>query len=342
LNKKPIQSLIATATVMVVALLVTACSTTNQAVSTAKPADKIRVQLSWLHTIEFAGFYMAQDKGYYKDQNLDVELRSGGYDDQGNYIDPLEQVVSGKADFSILDGTTLLSARADGKPVVAIAAIYLRHPLALISLADKNITKPADLVGPKLQISGVSTVIFQALLRSENLDASKINVVERTDFTSAPLLDGSADVIDGWVTNEAVDLTESGQKINMILVSDYGIDVYPDVIVTTEDRIKNDPDLVQRFVSATLHGTESAIDDPESSAKLSVSYDSSLDLKKETTAMQQSLPLLLPAGSKVGMMDPKVWEFTQQVLLDEGILKESVDLNAAYTLNFLNAYYQSK
>src|SRR5262249_53498964 len=150
-----------------------------------------------------------------------------------------------KADFGILDGTTLLSARADGKPVVAIAAIYLRHPLALISLADKNITKPADLVGPKLQISGVSTVIFQALLRSEKLDPAKMNILERTDFTSTPLLDGSADVIDGWVTNEAVDLTQSGHKINMVLVSDYGIDVYPDIIFTTEDRINKNPDLVQ-------------------------------------------------------------------------------------------------
>ncbi len=329
----------ASAAIMIITLLTVSCSPNSQTVSTAAPSDKVSIQLSWLHTIEFAGFYMAQDKGYNKEQNLEVELRSGGYDDQGNYIDPLNEVVSGKADFGIMDGTTLLSARAEGKPVVAVAAIYLRHPLALISLADKNITKPADLVGPKLQISGVSKVIFQALLRSEKLDPTTLNISERTDFTSAPLLDGSADVIDGWITNEAVELTENGQKINMILVSDYGIDVYPDVIFTTEDRIKQNPALVQRVVNAVLQGTQAAIDDPEGSAKLAVSYDSSLDVKKETTAMQQSLPLLSPAGSKIGMMASNVWEYTLQVLLDEGLLKESLDVSGAYTLDFLNAYY---
>jgi ABC-type nitrate/sulfonate/bicarbonate transport system substrate-binding protein len=286
---------------------------------------------------------MAEDKGYYAGENLDVDLLAGGFGAEGQFIDPLQKVVSGEAEFGIVESTLLLPAREAGMPVVAIANIYQRHPLALTSLAEKNIVRPQDLVGKTVQLSQNSTVLFQALLSAEGIDPASINVVERTDFTINPLINGEADVIDGWVINEIVPLTQGGYEFNMILPSDYGIDLSPAVIFTTEDMIANHPDLVKRFLRATLQGIQSAADDPARAAALSVEYKTAdnvpVEASEEAIAMQQSLPLLLPAGTRPGLMQPELWDFTDQVLVDQGILERPLDIEAAFTTKFLDEIY---
>lgn len=308
-----------------------------------QPPTPVRVQLSWLHTIEFAGLYAAEAEGYYADENLNVELRSGGFDDDGNSIDSINKVVSGEADFGLTDGGLLLTARADGVPIVAIASVYQRSPIALVSLAESNINSPEDLVGATVHVDPyTSGIIYEALLAAQKIDASEVNTIPRTDFTTAPLFNGEADVIDGWVTNELVSLLLDNHDINAILPSDYGIDIYPDVIFTTEDMITNNPELVERFLRATIRGTQSAIENPEDAAALAVTYDETLNLEHEKAAMYQSLPLLNPAGGRPGMMTAETWQKAHNFLRDQGILKGAVDVDAAYTLNFIEKIYSDE
>jgi ABC-type nitrate/sulfonate/bicarbonate transport system substrate-binding protein len=333
------------AALMFTALILLAACGSATPVPTVSTADNVRVQFSWLHSVTWASFYMAEDKGYYGAENLDVTLAIGGFDADGNFIDPLQQVASGAAQFGIVDTTLLLPARAQGMPVVAIATIFQRHPLALTSLAESNIVSPQDLIGKTVQLSGNSTVVFQALLHEEGIDPADVNVVERTDFTINPLLNHEADVIDAWVNNEIVTLSEGDYAFNMILPADYGIEVYPNVIFTTEDMIANQPEVVTRFLRATLHGTQDTIDDAQSAAQLAVGYMTGeggmeVDTNVQTISMEQSLPLLMPTGSRVGNMEPEVWEFTHQVLLDQGILIEPLDdIHDAYTTSFLETIY---
>ncbi len=178
-------------------------------------------------------------------------------------------------------------------------------------------------------------MIFQAFLLSEGLDPTQITIVPRADFTTAPLLSGEADGIDGWVTNELVELTLGGHKVNTLLFSDYGIDLYPNVIFTTEETIAQQPDLVEHVVHALLSGLQSAIDNPETATQTTITYNPDLDAEKELIGMQQSLPLILPAGSHPGTMQPEVWTSMHQTLLDLGLLKTPLDLEASYTLQFL-------
>lgn len=308
-----------------------------------QPLAQVRVQLSWLHTIEFAGFYAAEAEGYYADENLKVELYSGGFDDEDNSIDSIGKVISGEADFGLTDGGLLLTARADGVPIVAIASVYQRSPIALVSLAKSNINSPEDLVGATVQVDPyTSGIIYEALLAAQDIDPSQVNTVPRTDFTVAPLLSGEADVIDGWVTNELVSLRLDNHKINAILPSDYGIDIYPDVIFTTEDMITNNPDLVERFLRATIRGMQSAVENPEKAAALAVEYDETLSLEHEKAAMFQSLPLLNPSGGRPGMMTPETWQKAHNFLRDQGILESSLDVEATYTLSFIEKIYSDE
>jgi NitT/TauT family transport system substrate-binding protein len=318
-------------------LALMSCSTAAPT-AIAAPTAKTSIQFSWVHTVEFAGFYEAVDRGLYANQNIDLRLDSGGIDDQGEFIDPVQRVVEGKADFGIIGADSILAAREKGLPLVGIAAIYQRNPIVLISLAKSNIARPQDLVGKRVEIAPSDELIYQALLASQKIARSDVTEVP-IDVSLEPLLKGEIDVRSGFVTNEPVTLRQMGQEVNLILPSDYGISLYSNVIFTTEETISQRPELVEKFLRATLQGYDQAINAPEEAAKATIARDASLDLENQAASMKASLPLLKPAQSQVGMMDPKVWETTYRILLDQGILTKPLDVKAAYTSSFLEKIY---
>ncbi|MEO7913337.1 MAG: ABC transporter substrate-binding protein [Roseiflexaceae bacterium] len=324
---------------LAVALLLASCGTNIATPVASLPPANVKVQLSWIPTIEYAGFYIAEDKGYYAEQALTVNLLAGGEDAQGNYINSIDTVLHGQADFGVASGSNLLQARANKAPLVAVASIYQRHPLGFTSLAAKHIMQPRDLIGKTIQIAPDSVLLLQAMLTAQGIDPALVKTEERTDFTIAPLLSGKADVIDTFVTNELVTLKFQHQAVNNLLPFEYGIQEYPNVIFTTEKMIADHPDVVERFLRATLHGLQSAITDPQPVGALSIKHNSSLDLKSETEAMFQSVPLLNPSGSQPGMMTVAIWDATHQMLLDQNVLKQPLDVKAAYTLLFLDKIY---
>lgn len=308
---------------------------------TAAPLTETSIQFSWLANNEFAGLYMAQSEGYYTAENLKVEFMPGGFDDQGNYINPIEQVATGNADFGIADGADLLDARAQGQPIVAIASIFQRHPEAYVSLAEKNIVRPEDLIGKKVLVAAKARILLNALLAAQNIDPSQVDIIDRTDFSFQPLLTGDVDVIDAFITDAVVRLKAEGHAVNSILLIDYGIESYPNAIFTTEDMVKNKPDVVERFLRATLKGIQSAVDNSEEAAKQVLVYNQDLTLESQIQGLQAALPLFKPAGTNPGMMTAQTWEFTANMLLEQGILQQIPELSQVYTLEFLNKIYGS-
>jgi NitT/TauT family transport system substrate-binding protein len=304
------------------------------------------IQLSWLHSIEFAGFYAASQHGDYARAGLDVRVENGGFDVSGAYIDPVERVISGKSAFGVAGADVILKARAAGKPLVAIAAIYQRSPVVLISLPETNISSPQDLIGHHVLTEPETTVAltYAALLASQKIDRATIKETARTDFTVNPLFTGAADVLPGFITNEAVQVQLRGQQPNLILASDYGIDIYSNVIFTSEEIIKTQPALVEAFVRGTTRGMQYAIDHPKEVAQYvvdtyGVGMDPAMKASQEL-GMLASLPLLNPARSRPGMMTPTAWETAYQMMREQGLLNQPLDVSAAYTLTFLEAAYR--
>ena len=309
-------------------------------ISTVNAQDgEVTVQFNWVHDSAFVGFYIAEDEGYYADQGLDVEVKLV-FDDEGNFIDSVEEVAAGRAQFGIADAGTLMQARASGVPIIGIAANFQRNPLAFISLAENDILTPDDLIGKTVEISEYNLYMFEALLSIYDIDPSEVNIVERTDYSTDPLTSGASDVQDAWVTNEIAVLSVQGVDINAIYPFEYGIDMYPDVIFTSEDMIANSPEIVAGFLEATLAGIQSAVDDVDSSVAYVLERDDTLLAEAVSESLVRAVPLFAPSGSQPGMMLPEVWEIGHEILLDAGILEGAIDISDAYTLEFLNAIYE--
>jgi NitT/TauT family transport system substrate-binding protein len=244
-------------------LTLAGCGTSAQS-STPAAKRQIHVQLAWVHSIEYSGFYTAQDQGYFNAANLAVSL------DVLGQTSPIDQVVTGKAQFGITSADNVLLARAAGKPVVAIATIYQRSPVAFVSLTKSSITKPQDFINKTVivDLKGTTGIIYRALLASQSINEARVKTQPRADYTNDALLNGQADVIDAFINNQPVQLKQQGYDINVVLPSDYGIDLYANVIFATEEMIKTQPDVVEAFVRATTLGMQRAIQDPEAATRL--------------------------------------------------------------------------
>ena len=198
------------------------------------------------------------------------------------------------------------------------------------------------MVGKTVSVpTGADAWTFNALLTSQDIDPRAVNTIPRTAFGIDPLTGGKVDAMFAWLVNEGVTLREEGgYEANLIVLSDYGIDTYVNVLFTTEKMIAEQPELVEDFLHAFILGLQDLINNPNKMVELVLFYDDTLDLAGERRRLQASLPLINPANSRLGQMTPEIWQATQQVLLNQGILDEPIDLEAAYTTTFLDKIYK--
>jgi NitT/TauT family transport system substrate-binding protein len=314
-----------------------ACGVNTPAASTAAPKTPVSIQLAWTHEYSSASFYAAEKNGHFAAQNLDVRLDQGGFDSKG-YIEPIAQVVNGTVDFGVTGAASIIQARAEGKPVVAITTILQRSPLAILSLTKSDIRRPQDLVGRRVAVAdGGAAQLFHLLLSSQHIDPTTVKIVPRVSYGIDPLVNGEVDAMVAWVINEGVQLNEAGINPNVMMLSDYGVDSYEMVLFTTEKMIAEHPDTVKGIVQAMVQGTRDVVDNPNQAANLVLSYNGKLDLDGQRRRIQATLPLLNPPGAQLGMMQPAIWKLTYEMMLDQKVLTQPIDLDRTATSQFLDA-----
>ncbi len=301
-----------------------------------KEPDKITVQLSWYHTVEFAGFYAAVQQGYYQAENISVTLRAGAFD-----ILPWEEVVAGRADFGIAGGDSLAIARSEGKPLQAVAVIFRRNPVVFIALTESGIRTPKDMVGKRIgvisqNLDNTNDIQLMAMLQKMGVQREDVTLVPIEDYSLASLTSGQMDVYSGFSTNEAVDAQIRNLPVNLIFPEDYGVVIYGNVLFATERLLQENPDLAVRFLRATFKGYRYAIEHPDEVAALAVKYDPTLDLSFQQRSMRAEIPLIDTGDAPLGTMDPAVWQSTQEILLQQGFLSAPVDQAALFSNEFIN------
>ncbi len=294
-------------------------------------AINISIRLKWLNQSQFAGIYVAQDKGLYANQGLNVSIDPGGPN-----ISSIAMVVSGADSFGITSGNQILLARDKGVPVVAVAVIYQKSPIAIYSKKSLNILKPIDLVGKKIGVVAADDdeIIYRALLSKQGIDNNRINAVPKT-FDLTQFITGNIDAEVGYEVNEPLLLADQGIDVNIIKPRDYGINFYGDTIFTTEDMVKNHPDIVKKFVTATLEGWNMAFIDKEGAINSTLARNNTLNRKHELDSLNLSQSLIF-TDQKIGLSDTKIWQGMQEILSSQDLLKGSITLDQAFTNQFVN------
>jgi len=299
-----------------------------------KNLEDVTVKLKWLHQSQFAGNYVAKEKGFYEKEGLNVSLQAFDFEDP-----TIESVVNGNSDFGITSANQLFLAKANGDPIKAIAVIYKISPDCAYSLAENNIMSPFDFVGKTIGIEpGVSgEVAYKIMMNRLGIDRSNITEVY-IGYDATELLNGSTDVSFGYITNEPNQAIEAGKEVNIILFAEYGVGTYADVIFAREDTLADRPELVTKFLKATIEGWRYAIENEEEAIRMILKYSSNSP-SHEKYMLKQSIPLINTGNDRIGVMKASEWENVQTIIIEEGLLEQKMDIESVYTNKFIEMVY---
>jgi NitT/TauT family transport system substrate-binding protein len=303
--------------------------------ATAQTLVKIRLPVGYIPNIQFAPLYVALDKGYYRQEGLDVTI------DYSMEIDSLALVGANQIQFAVVSGEQVPLARAQGLPVVYVMAWYQDYPVGITAKTETAIKTPQDLRGKKIGIpmlSGASYIGLRALLSAGGLTEKDITL-DTIGFNQVEALAaGREDAAVIYVANEPLALENQGYPENVLRVSDY-INLVSNGLITNETTLSQNPDLVRRMVSATLKGIQDTMADPAGAYTISTKYVENLaqaDQKLQKQILAATIDLWKPAaGGKLGASDPQAWENMQKMLLQIGLITQPLDLTKAYTNQFI-------
>lgn len=289
----------------------------------------IRLPMGFIPDPQYAPFYVASEKGYYAEEQLSIEF------DYSDETDGVSLVGAGELPFAIVSGEQVVLGRAQDLPLVYILEWFQRFPIAVVSKAPAGIQAPADLAGHTVGLPGffgASFVGYTGLLAAAGLPDNAVDA-EEIGFTQVEtLLADRVDAVVGYANNEPVQLRARGEEINVIHVADY-IDLVANGIVTNETTIAENPELVERFVRATLRGLADTLADPDGAYEISKQYVEGLD-DSRMNVLEASLPLW--EAETLGYTEPESWEQTHAILLEMGLLDEPLpDLDILYTNRFV-------
>jgi len=317
--------------VIMLAAMLASCGPQQEA---NKPPDQITVRLKWLHQAQFAGLYAAVEKGFYEQENLEVILVPYSYEEQ-----PIDMVIEGKSEFGIIGGNLIIQARADGLPVTTIGVIYQKNPLCCYSLKESGIIKPQDFIGKTIGLKpGENTQSYYVMIKKAGLDRNQMNEVQ-IGYGVDELISGITDVSTGFSVNEPHRVIEAGHDVDVMLFADYGVDVYADTLFTSEEIINSAPELVERFLRATIRGWRYAIENEEEIVDITLEYVTDSTRSHEEYMLEQSIPLIHTGTSPIGWMEKEKWQYGQDILLQTGSMEKEIDIDEAFTMQFLNKIY---
>jgi NitT/TauT family transport system substrate-binding protein len=327
--------------VMLVAILavtlLAGCYPDSQAPASSKASGepaKVTLAMGYIPSVQFAPFYVAQEKGYFKDAGLDVSFRYGFESDL------LKLVGTNELPFMIGSGEEVILGRSQGLPVRYVMRWYRKFPVVLFAKAAKGIKSPADLVGKKVGLPGLfgaSYVGWQALVSASGLDPAKVNLQSIGFTQGAAISQDQVDAALDYVVNGPVQLRLAGEDVTVLPVSDY-IDLPSNGIITNEKIIKEQPQLVRALVSAALRGLDDTLKDPDEAFAISlraVPEAGGANAKVSRAIFDESLKLWQTDADAVGRSDPEAWAKAAAFMKKSGLIQTDVAAADLFTNEFV-------
>ncbi len=315
---------------LVLAMGLTACSA--QPAATAGNLVHIKLPVGYIPNVQFAPLYVAIDKGYFKEAGIEIEF------DYSLETDAVSLVGANNLQFAVVSGEQVLLARAQGLPIVYVCAWYQQYPVAVVSKVEQGIRSAADLKGKKIGLPGLfgaNYIGLDAILFSAGLTEKDVTL-DSIGFNQVASLAADKDqAVSVYTTNEPVQLAAQGYKLNEIRVADT-LELASNGLITNEQTIASDPDLVRRMTSAFLKGLADTIANPDEAYRISEKYVQNLSTQDQTTQKEiLSRTIELWKTPHPGFSDPKAWQNMQETLLKMGLLKQPLDVSKAFTNQFV-------
>lgn len=317
---------------LLVLLFITACQSSNLAVEPkTDELISLRLPMGYIPDPQYAPYYVAAEKGYFADEGFEVEF------DYSFETDGIALVGANELPFAIAGGDQVILARAQGLPVTYVMEWFQRYPIAVVSKQGAGIENTQDLVGKTVGLPGffgASYVGFAGLLAANNLTLDDVDAADVGFNQVEALLSDQVQAVVVFANNEPLQLANAGEEVQVIQVADF-IDLVSNGIITNEETIENNPELVERFVRAVTHGLNDTLADPDEAYEISKGFVEELDDSRRDV-LEASLDLW--RADVIGLTEAQSWEKTQEILLQLGLLDRAIDdLDAAYSNEFVEA-----
>lgn len=329
------------ASCIIAASIFAGCGSTDKKAETntadKKELTKVKVILDWTPNTNHTGLYVAKDKGYYKEEGLDVEIIQPSEGAVGNLI------AAGKGDFGVSYQEDLTYARTSDNPlpIKAIAAVIQHNTSGFAAPKSKNIKTVKDFEGKTYGGWGSPSekAVLQAIMQKEGADFNKLKIVDmgNQDFFAATKSNVDfAWIYEGWtgidakLKNIPLDYVEV-RKLNPDL------DYYTPILISNENTLKNKPEMVKKFMKATTKGYEYAISNPEDSAGILVKNAPEIDKNLAVESQKYLKNKYKEDAQRWGEMKTTVWSNYTKFLLDKKLINKDMKAEDAFTNEFLPA-----
>jgi NitT/TauT family transport system substrate-binding protein len=299
---------------------------------TPQAPTPITLAMGFIPNVQFAPVYVAVEKGYFADENLKVNL------DYGWDTDLLKLVGSGELQFAIGSGDQVILARSNGLPVVYVMNWYRKFPVCVVSLKEKGLQSPQDLINQTVGTPvfyGASYIGWRALLYAEGIEEAEVNLQNIGYTQVASLSEGQVDAAVCYIMNEPVQLRQSGREVNVIAISDY-VSLVSNGLITNERTIAEEPVLVQSLVRALLRGLRYTIDHPDEAFDICLKYVPEAggeNAPQQMAVLQESVELW--RADDLGRSDPAAWEASQRFMVELGFVDKETDVEQMFTNQFV-------
>jgi NitT/TauT family transport system substrate-binding protein len=313
-------------------VVVTACSTQSE--TPTPELEPVSMQLQWVTQAQFAGYYVALDKGWYHDEGIDLTINPGGPD-----LLPVDLVASGQRDFGTSLAADLSVAIQQGQPLISIGQIQQKNGLVLVAFKSSGIEKPQDFVGKKVGVwLGSWEAQFNALMAKQGIAPQDFELMSQ-GWSMDPFLKRELDVASAMIYNEYHVVLESGvssAELNIIDYADYDLDFPGDLLFTTRAMAEQKPELCVGMLRASLLGWQYAIDNPAEAADIVLKYDKSgVQTREHQLSMMEEISRLVNVpGYPLGYTDRNAIQRTLDALLSYGILSAALQPAEVYTNEF--------
>lgn len=280
-------------------------------------AEPIHLQLRWHHQFQFAGYYAAIEQGYYREAGLEVVIHPGSPG-----VTPVNEVLTGRAHYGVANSELLLQ-RLRGQPLVALASIFQHSSSILLSRKERCATTPHDLIGRKVMLMDRQVdADFLVMFRNEGIADSAIELLP-SSYQIGDLAEGKVDAFNAYRTNEPFYLTQQGIGYCVLDPRQYGIDFYSDILFTSEEELRQNPERVRAFTAASLRGWRYAMQHPEKIITLlRQKYDVPKSVEHLRYEAETMRTLILPEVIEIGHMNPGRWEHMADTFVKVGMVRD--------------------